>query len=504
MSTEIVTYVTAVEKYTAPSSTRSTVLSRVCSFRVLLACMLAWIVFLVFPKTIADPDLGWHLRNAAYFVQHLGVIHRDQFSFTTAGKPWIDHEWLSELPFYFAWKLFGVRGVWLVAVLLVETIMLGVFGLAYQQSKSAISALLVSFLAIFLASVSFGPRTLLFGWICLVIELGILVRFRRGRDATWMLPPLFMLWINFHGSWIIGLTLLAVFCVCGAVEGNWGLIEARCWSQAQRKTLALVSAGSVLALFVNPYGWRLVFYPFDMAFQQKLNIENVQEWRTVDFHSPLGKIVFGIMAAGILLQLVREQKWLLHEIMFVLVGLYAGFTYSRFLFLAAILILPLLSRNISAMLPYRERPDQPWLNAAVVAGALLSITIQFPRLSQLQKNGCEEYPCQALSYLRNFHPDGNTFNEFRWGGYLLWNTRQIPVFIDSRVDVFEHHGVFADYLRVIRLQDSLQLLDKYKIKYVVFERNAPLTYLLEHTRQWNIDYQDKTTVVLEKRWSNLR
>lgn len=79
------TYGTAVEGYKAAGRVRSRLLSRLCCFPVLLACTLAFLVFLVFPRTIADPDLGWHLKNAAYLLQHYDTLRRDVYSFTTAG-----------------------------------------------------------------------------------------------------------------------------------------------------------------------------------------------------------------------------------------------------------------------------------------------------------------------------------------------------------------------------------------------------------------------------------
>lgn len=82
----------------------------------------------------------------------------------------------------------------------VELILLGVFGVAYLSSRNVKSAFLVSWLSVWLATVSFGPRTLLAGWVCLVAELYLLAQFRAGKDNLWLLPPLFILWSNLHGS----------------------------------------------------------------------------------------------------------------------------------------------------------------------------------------------------------------------------------------------------------------------------------------------------------------
>lgn len=473
-------------------------LQRLCSFPVLLAVLFAFVVFLAIPKKIADPDIGWHLRNAQIQLHTHAFLRQDLYSFTTRGKPWMDHEWLSEIPFYFAWRAFGLRGIFLVTVAAIETILLGILGLAYLESKSIKAAFVVSFLAIFLAGVSFGPRTLLFGWIFLVAELGLLAGFRRGCDFLWALPLVFLLWVNAHGSWIIGLVVLGLFAVSGSVEGSWGSIEATRWSRPQARKLAWVSLLSALAVFVNPYGWRLVLYPFDMAFHQQLNIANVEEWRSLDFHSTRGKIVLAAMAAAILLQLVRRRKWRLHQVLFLLLGTYAALTYSRFLFLAAILVVPFLAEDLSQWMPYDADRDRPWLNAPIILGSVVAAVLLFPTNRQLNDSGSSLYPEGALTYLQTFHPHGNVFNDYLWGGYLIWNVRQVPVFIDSRVDVFERNGVLADYLHAIRIEDTLAILDKYSIQYVLFENHRPLSYLLQHTPGWKVDYQDKTAVLFER------
>ena len=143
---------------------------------------------------------------------------------------WINEAWLSELPYYFGWRWFGIRGIYLVMLAEVELILFGVFALACLSSKNVKAAFLASWLAVWLATVSFGPRTLLAGWMCLVAELFLLQQFRRGKDWMWLLPPLFVLWANLHGSWLIGMVLFAVFFAAGFLQGSWGRIEARRWT----------------------------------------------------------------------------------------------------------------------------------------------------------------------------------------------------------------------------------------------------------------------------------
>jgi hypothetical protein len=58
-----------------------------------------------------DPDIWWHLRNAQYLLQHHHLPRVDIYSFTVAGHAWINHEWLSEIPYYLAYRAFGLVGL---------------------------------------------------------------------------------------------------------------------------------------------------------------------------------------------------------------------------------------------------------------------------------------------------------------------------------------------------------------------------------------------------------
>src|SRR5689334_13061395 len=106
---------------------RQTLWSRVFSFPVLLALSLGASIFVFDSRSIADPDIWWHLRNAEVFVQTHSVVHQDFYSFTASGSRWMNEAWLGELPYYFAWQWFGIRGVYLVMLAQVQLILMGVF-----------------------------------------------------------------------------------------------------------------------------------------------------------------------------------------------------------------------------------------------------------------------------------------------------------------------------------------------------------------------------------------
>jgi hypothetical protein len=472
--------------------------TKIFSFPTLLATALFGSIFVFDSGSVADPDIWWHLRNAEVLVQTHAVVTQDFYSFTAAGSRWINEAWLGELPYYFGWQWLGIRGIYLVMLFETELILLGVFGLAQLSCRNVKASFVASWLAVWLATVSFGPRTLLAGWICLVAELCILELFRQGKDWSWCLVPLFVVWANLHGSWLIGIVLFCVFCGCGLVTGEWGRVVATRWTVPQTKKLAMVGSLSIAGLFLNPYGYHLVCYPFNFAFQQKLNVSHVDEWMSLDFHTLRGKILFAMLAAAIVLALVRKRCWRLDEVAFLLIGFYAAMTYSRFLFLAGIVLAPILAKELEFLPPYRPAIDRPWLNAALIIAIVGGCVWRFPSRDFLLRDTVRNYPVKALAYLQQLHPQGRVFNDCLWGGYLTWNVRDIPVFIDSRIDIYEYNGVFADYLDALGIRNTLGILNKYDIRYVLFAKDSPVAYLLTNTPAWKTDYADETTVLLER------
>jgi hypothetical protein len=469
------------------------------SFHVVLTMIVVTIVFTLSHKGISDPDIWWHLHNADYLVQHHSLPRADMYSFTVAGNSWINHEWLAELPYYFAWRALGLGGINAVMFAVLTLIFLGILYLSFRESGHYKASVAATCFVVFLASVSFGPRTILFGYADLILLLIVLQRFRqKGNAPLWVIPPLFCLWANTHGSWLIGMIMFSTVIAAGLVKGEWGLIAAEPWSPSQRRKLLLIWIASIAALFVNPFGARLVFYPFDLAFRQKLNIQHVAEWVSVNFHDFRGKFVLVLLVVLLVTALLRTRRWTLAEVALVLFALYSGLTYSRFLFLLAIVIAPVLAKTFDFIPPYRREMDTPIVNAFAILLMLAGIAHYWPREARLQDPVARDYPVQAVTYFEAHPPDGPLLNFYLWGGYLNWRDPSVKVFVDSRVDIFEYSGVFKDYIDLLGLSQPEQLLDKYKIRYVLFPPDEPLTYVLQHDPRWKVLYSDKISVLLER------
>ena len=474
-------------------------LRRSFSYPVLLGALLVSTVYGLGQQGMSDPDIWLHLLNAEYLVNTHALPRAEMYSFTAGGLPWMNPEYLAEVPYFVAWHAFGLAGIKVLSLLLLEGIFLGLLYICWKESGNIKASAIACYFAAFLGTVTFGPRTILFGYAYLVVLLVVLQRFRlRGRAPLWLIPPLFCLWINTHGSWSLGLTVFGIVIAGGLIGGQWGKIEAVRWTPTQLRQLLLTMGASIAGLFINPYGYRLVLYPLDLAFRQNLAVNNVAEWVTVDFHSFRGKLVLMLIVALILGALLSEDRWRLHEIGLVLFGLYSGLTYSRFLVLAAILIAPLLAKFLRFLPPYHPEADKPIVNAVLIAGMLVFIGHGFPSSAKLQKAIDKDYPTDVLPYLKSHELTGRVLNSYSWGGYLCWNDRKFKEFIDSRADIFVYGGVFKDYIEFMGLFRADEVLDKYGIQYVLLPRKDVVTLLLNRSPGWKPVFTGDVTVLFKR------
>ena len=432
-------------------------------------------------ECVRDPDIWWHLADARQLTSTHHFMGSETNSFTVGGQPWVNPEWLAELPYWFSYQALHLRGIYLVEWLMICANLVFMYWRGYRRSGHAGAAWWAAGLAFLLISVNSGPRTIAMAYVAMSAELAILEAAERGKTrALWLLPPLFCIWINLHGSWLIGLALLVLYILCGAFGVRKGIIEQEGFSPTERNRFLAVLGLSAGGLFVNPYGWRLVWNPIDMMFNQKLNIANVMEWKPLDLSTVAGAAAFGAMCLMVVCNAVQGRKWRVSELAFVFFAWYAALTHMRFLFMAAVLTTPFLAVDLRRAFNLgSDEKTIPAANAFMVSAAALAFFFIFPSEKKLQTKLGTFYPLQTIASIQ---PSWRTFNSDHVGGMMTFESK--PDFIDSRFDIFEHRGVLAAYLQVMYLVRPLELFDQYRIDHVLVTDTMPIAYLLKRTPGW--------------------
>ena len=474
-------------------------LAVIFSFPVMCMSLLIAVIFHYSIRGIDEPDIWWHLRDARSLLHDHVFLRSDTYTYTAAGSPWINFEWLSEVPYYLAYQAAGLKGILTVYFLVLVLIYIAVYyRCCCREGADCKDAAITTLGAICLGGVSMAPRMLLFGWLCLMGVLLILDHFKQTGRGLWLMPPLFALWINLHGSWVFGFVVLGATIVGGLFEGQWGLIVAQRWSPSQLKKLLVVSAASVAALFINPIGYKLVLYPFDLLFRQQNVMQYIEEWEPVNFSTGNGKLAMILIFAVLAVTLFSRRRWNLDDAMLSGFALWTALSHARFMFFAGLILAPVLAPSLKLFPPYERELDKPWLNAAIIASLLSAMVYFFPTEAQLQQKVDEVYPRAALEFMQAHHLQGRIFNRYGWGGYMEWNAPNLKPGIDGRADIFVYKVIFRDFLNAMEVEKPFETLDKYRVDYVLVQPRQPLTYVLEHSPAWRVLYSDSIAELLER------
>ncbi len=474
-------------------------LNRCFSFPIAIAAILVGKAFWTCHERIVDPDLGWHLRNGQFLLTQLRFPGVDSYSFTAAGSKWLDHSWLPEILYYSSYRFLALRGILLVFTAAVTALLLSVFWMSLKRAEDPLAAAVVTIFGGLLAMVGFTPRAQNFGWLCFAAIFAILLRFRDERRAPlWLVPVLFCLWINCHGSWPIGLAVFAIIVASGLVRHDFGTLMAAPWTRNQRNQLTAIFGLSLASLFINPFGWRLVLYPLDLAFRQKVNVGLVEEWAPVNFNDSRGLFVLIALGAVFAAALLQQKGWRIDDVLLTALALICGLKHVRFLVLAGIVLPPILVPRLGRLSSYDPAHERRVLNALVVAIVLAIVVSQFPTNQQLQAQIDQYFPANAVQYLNANPQHGNMFNQYEWGGYLEWKTPDLQTFIDSRTDIFEYKGILQDYVAISSVDYTQELLDKYQVSYVLYSTESSLSYFLSKNPSWECVYRDKQAVIYRR------
>ena len=227
MLLEVPVSATEASPQDAAIARRRGVLRNIFSFPVVLAAMLAVLTVLTVRGRFNDPDMWWHLKTGEIIWNTHSIPRVDLFSFTTNHHPYVPHEWLSQLAIYAAYHFGGYTGLMLWLCVVASLIVIGGYVLCWIYSGNAKVAFAGALGIWLFASVGLAVRPQLIGYLFLICEL-LILHLGRTRNVKWffLLPLLFALWVNCHGSFFLGLIVLAVAAASDFAQLRAGLLSS--------------------------------------------------------------------------------------------------------------------------------------------------------------------------------------------------------------------------------------------------------------------------------------
>ena len=463
---------------------------------------------------LQDPDTMWHIVTGQWILDHARVPTVDPYSYTEAGKPWISTEWFAEILYALAFKLGGWTAVTIFAVTACSAI-LGILCFYLLQNLRFTVAIGWAIAAAAATSPHFIARPHIISYVILAIWI---VKLLNDYDndtldlrSLRVFAPLMILWANIHGSFTLGLTLLYIFAGLSFLQNFVHHDYTRC------RRLAVVVSAVTLCAFITPYGMLPAFMTTKLM-NMKFALSYIVEWHSPNFQDALYRpfYLIGILCtiAGFGIRLTGPRLVAYALITFM------GLRYSRallmFFFLAPfILARPAgaATRFLAPQLPGvkdDEGASDPVLDllkrrsTAILIGCLALAAVMTIWTSRWREMGPPKIntPEAALEFVRSKNIKGNVFNDYLFGGFLIWS--HIPTFIDGRAELFGDDFVrqYAETVNLTDIDKAFKVLDDYNVTWVILTPTQPLAKALTHG-PWDAAYSDKYAVVFTRRPSVL-
>jgi hypothetical protein len=111
------------------------------------------------------------------------------------------------------------------------------------------------------------------------------------------------------------------------------------------------------------------------------------------------------------------------------------------------------------------------------------------------ENEAEMFPARAAAWMNEVGLSGNLFNDYNWGGYLIYTLPGSKVFVDGRTDLYGD-AILDDYLAIMRADDGWEaLVESYQVDFLLINPESNLARFAE-IAGWQALYNDSTAVLL--------
>jgi hypothetical protein len=483
--------------------------------KVLLIAFYLFILAILLHNSFSylDPDFGWHMKTGELILQTQAVPDLNIYDYTLAGTHWVEHEWLTDIFIYLVYHNFGyiALSICFALIILLASIIQLQFArkIFLLNDRGLVLFLILQAFGIYACFPHLGIRaqetTVLF-----LLLLSIIIYFynkNKNYKILFWLIPLFVVWASAHGGFLIGPAVLGLFIFIKAVEWLSAkklpakfLDYSRALNGKQLGIFAIFSAIAAAATLATPYGWHL--YSFLLSYQDNYYQLHISEWQG-QYVFPLVfsqliylEIVFVFLALVFISAFVFKgsgrQKFDLYNTVLVLILAALAFKSRRHFPLLFIISLPIIVKfylnffkfnfSVKKNTPASENSDRHGLLTSRLISIFLLIIIIFSSAfiavrtdftNRPEKAYCGYYPCLAVDFLR-LHPEWDKlkiFNEFNWGGYLIWQDPARQLFLDGRLPQYPMGGSTAlrEYEDFYNPDKMAAQLQKYDISLVLID-----------------------------------
>jgi hypothetical protein len=229
-------------------------------------------------------DLAYQLRAGGEILSSRSIPSVDSWTFTVAGTPWTDQQWLAQVLLAGIFRVLGWSGLAILRAALVGL----TFGLVLWLvrlrdpllSRRAAALLVLGAFAVIAQALALRPQ--LFAIPLFVLVLVILAARSAHPRWIWAIPFITLAWANLHGSFPLVFLLLALALFAELLGSRRTLptpgSAGRGALSRTPRDLGAVTLASVAASILTPFGPGVWSYVANLATNPTIS-SRVSEWR---------------------------------------------------------------------------------------------------------------------------------------------------------------------------------------------------------------------------------
>ncbi len=416
-----------------------------------------------------DPDLGWHLKVGEEIAATGSLPDINHYNYTFTGN-WVDHEWLSNFLVYEIYSHWGYIALSVLFALLIVGVLI-ILNIWARRAYPRASPFFIIFFQLFgvLASFPhFGVRIQESGLFFLTLILLILYYYNKYKNWRLLLTlvPIMYLWACLHGSFLIGFAVFFVWIGIKIFEKVLSHYYKRDWLDFSgvlkwREIMIFSGAAllSIAATFLTPYKVKL--YSFLNGYKDNFYVWHIQEWLP-QFHYPfqyrqLVYLALVLLAVFFYIYYSRGDKrhwrldlWTLGSMALFVFLSFKSHRHFPLMFVVTFVFLISVFGHLFKIQDKEKSPEESWLEKNWLKGYLLICLILAALLQLVSTNFTSnpfssfrrDYPVGAAEFLkiRPQYDSARLFNDYGWGGYLIWELPDRRLFIDGRLPQVEYQG----------------------------------------------------------------
>lgn len=491
---------------------------------LLVATMLALIWLFISVLPLPPNDLWWHMAAGRIMVAEGAWITDNRWAYTLPfDAPYVYQSWLSEVLLYGAWRLGGVPLLALLRTLAVVTTYALIAVAAWRRcggnGRAVALALLVAML-IGWNNWTLRPQTLAFvPGAAVILLLSEHAAGRLGRRWLFALPLLMLLWVNLHGSFILGIGLIGLTWLGLAVAAlRAPALEGLA---ARRRLLELTVAGAAagLAALAHPLGLGIFGYVRDMLGNAELQ-DRFVEWQPprASFNLLSTGFWYFVTLFGLAVLMATGPRRPGAVDLFWFCGLgWLAADAVRYAIWFALGMAPLIAALVADRMAARSlpAPRAVTLGYGVALGALVVATLPWlapgrylgPGAAGIFATSGEHRmllasttPVAATEWLAANPIAGRFWTDQSYTSYTIWALPERQVFTDLRVELFPR-VIWDDYFTIAAGgPESLAQIERWQITHLLLDLRfqEELHALLLAAPGWCERYRDRFSSVVAR------